>query len=137
MAPDSTGVPPDVAQRLAARETLSVSQLNRAVAALLEHGLPPLGVVGEISNFTRAASGHCYFSLKDAQAQVRCVLFRHRAQLVDAPLGNGVEVEVRAVPTLYEARGDFQLNVDFVRKAGLGALFEAYERLKSDRKSVV
>jgi exodeoxyribonuclease VII large subunit len=91
----------------------------------------PLGwVAGEISNFMRAASGHCYFSLKDETAQVRCVLFRQRAQLVDAPLANGVRVEVRAVPTLYEARGEFQLNVEFVRRAGLGSLFEAFERLK-------
>ncbi|MFO1318932.1 MAG: exodeoxyribonuclease VII large subunit [Burkholderiales bacterium] len=109
---------------------VSVSELNAHVRELLEGSLPLMWIRGEISNFTRAASGHCYFSLKDAQAQVRCVLFRHRAQLVDAPLGNGVEVEVRAVPTLYEARGDFQLNVDFVRRAGLGALFEAFERLK-------
>lgn len=109
---------------------VTVSELNAHVRELLEGSLPLLWIRGEISNFTRAASGHCYFSLKDSQAQVRCVLFRHRAQLVDAPLGNGVEVDVRAVPTLYEARGDFQLNVDFVRRAGLGALFEAFERLK-------
>ena len=109
---------------------LSVSELNARVRALVETELPLGWVAGEISNFMRAASGHCYFSLKDEAAQVRCVLFRQRAQLVDAPLANGVRVEVRAVPTLYEARGEFQLNVDFVRRAGLGSLFEAFERLK-------
>lgn len=107
-----------------------MSELNARARALLEGTLPLAWVTGEISNFTRAASGHCYFSLKDEGAQVRCVFFRHRAQLLDWPLANGVQVEVRATPTLYEPRGDFQLNVDFVRKAGMGALYEAYERLK-------
>lgn len=115
---------------VATAPVLAVSELNAHVRELIEGSLPLLWVRGEISNFTRAASGHCYFSLKDERAQVRCVLFRHRAQLMDVPLGNGLEVEVRALPTLYEARGDFQLSVDFVRRAGLGALFEAFERLK-------
>ncbi|MBI1398359.1 MAG: exodeoxyribonuclease VII large subunit [Betaproteobacteria bacterium] len=109
---------------------IPVSVLNARVRGLLEGTLPLAWVAGEISNFTRAASGHCYFSLKDEQAQVRCVMFRHRAQHLDAPLANGSQVEVRATPTLYEPRGDFQLNVEFVRRAGLGALYEAFERLK-------
>lgn len=115
------GAPPPV---------LTVSELAFRARALLEGGLPLAWVAGEISNFTRAGSGHCYFTLKDSQAQVRCVLFRHRAQHVEGALGNGMQVEVRATATLYEPRGDFQLTVDTVRPAGLGALFEAFERLK-------
>ena len=109
---------------------ISVSELNARARALIENGLPLAWIGGEISNFTRAASGHCYFSLKDERAQVRCVFFRNRAQLLDWQPTNGALVEVRAVATLYEARGDFQLNVEFMRRAGLGALFEAFERLK-------
>lgn len=109
---------------------VSVSELNRRVRQLVERELPLLWVAGEVSGFTRAASGHCYFSLKDAQAQVRCVFFRHKAALLDFALENGMQVEVRALPTLYEARGDFQLSVETVRRAGLGLLYEAFERLK-------
>jgi exodeoxyribonuclease VII large subunit len=111
-------------------QVLTVAQFNARARALIEGGLAVGWVTGEISNFMRAASGHCYFSLKDESAQVRCVLFRHRAQLVDAPLANGARVEVRAMPTLYEARGEFQLTVEFVRRAGVGSLFEAFERTK-------
>ena len=90
-----------------------------------------LRVRGEISNFVRAASGHWYFSLKDEQAQVRCVMFRHKSQYLDFKPGNGSQVEVLALASLYEARGDFQLTLEKMRPAGLGALFEAFERLKS------
>ncbi|WP_308447331.1 exodeoxyribonuclease VII large subunit [Parachitinimonas caeni] len=110
---------------------LTVSQLNRTVREMLEGGLPVLWVAGEISNLTIAASGHCYFSLKDATAQVRCVMFRQRAALLPFRPKEGLQVEVRAVTTLYEARGDFQLGVETIRLAGLGALYEAFERLKS------
>jgi exodeoxyribonuclease VII large subunit len=109
---------------------ITVSELNAAARALVEQGLPLAWVAGEVSNFTRAASGHWYFSLKDERAQVRCVMFRHRAQLLDWLPTNGAHVELRATATLYEPRGDFQLNVEFMRRAGLGALFEAFERLK-------
>ena len=109
---------------------ISVADLNRRAREFIEAGFPLLWVAGEISNFTRAASGHCYFSLKDASAQVRCVFFRHKAALVDWKPENGMQVEVRALPTLYEARGDFQLTVENMRRSGLGALFEAFERLK-------
>jgi len=109
---------------------ISVADLNRRAREFIETGFPLLWVAGEISNFTRAASGHCYFSLKDATAQVRCVFFRHKAALLDWKPENGMQVEVRALPTLYEARGDFQLTVESVRRSGLGALFEAFERLK-------
>jgi exodeoxyribonuclease VII large subunit len=110
---------------------ISVSQLASMARQLIEQNIPLLWVAGEISNFTRAASGHCYFSLKDERAQVRCVMFRHRTQQLDWNPGNGMQVEVRAGPTLYEARGEFQLAVDFMRRAGLGALYEAFARLQA------
>jgi len=98
---------------------------------VLEQSFPLFWVSGEISNFTRAASGHWYFSLKDAGAQVRCVMFRGRNSYVDFIPREGDKIEARCTVTLYEARGDFQLTVEFVQRAGLGALFEAFERLKS------
>jgi exodeoxyribonuclease VII large subunit len=97
---------------------------------LLEANFELRWVRGELSNVMRASSGHWYFSLKDDRAQVRCVMFRNRAQSVPFTPENGLEVDVRALPSLYEARGDFQLGVEAMRRAGVGALFEAFERLK-------
>jgi len=119
---------PDIAQ---APRVISVAELNRLVRELMEGNLPLMWVAGEISNFMRAASGHCYFSLKDGQAQVRCVMFRHKAQLHDWKPANGMQVELRASPSFYEARGEFQLNVEAMRRSGLGALYAAFEKLKS------
>ena len=110
---------------------LSVRELNLAAKQLIEDGLPLLWVRGEISNFVSAASGHWYFSLKDEAAQVRCVMFRHKSQYLDFRPANGMQIEVQALATLYEARGDFQLTLEKMRPAGLGALFEAFERLKA------
>lgn len=110
---------------------LSVSELNRLVGEVLTQTFPLMWISGEISNFTRAASGHWYFSLKDANAQVRCVMFKGRNNYVDFDLREGDHVEARANISFYEPRGDFQLNVEFIRKAGLGALFEAFEKLKN------
>jgi exodeoxyribonuclease VII large subunit len=112
-------------------QVISVAELNRIARELLEHSLPLLWVAGEVSNFKRYESGHCYFTLKDGAAQVDCVMFRHRAQLAGWLPQDGVRVEVRALATVYEARGKFQLNVESVRRAGLGALYEAFERLKA------
>jgi exodeoxyribonuclease VII large subunit len=109
---------------------LTVSALNSLARSAIENALPLIWVGGEISNLTRAASGHWYFSLKDDRAQVRCAMFRGRNQYVDWQPANGDQVEVRAVATLYEARGEFQLQVELMRRAGLGALFEAFEKLK-------
>jgi exodeoxyribonuclease VII large subunit len=109
---------------------LRVSELALAIKQLLESNVPLLWVSGEISNLVRAASGHCYFSLKDEQAQVRCVMFRHKSQLAEQPLANGQKVEVLALATLYESRGDFQLMVQQVLPAGLGRLYEQFEQLK-------
>jgi exodeoxyribonuclease VII large subunit len=122
--------PPDAGNLVSPSPVLTVSALNSLARCAIEAALPLMWIGGEISNLTRAASGHWYFSLKDDKAQVRCAMFRGRNQFVDFQPANGDHVEVRAVPTLYEARGEFQLQVDVVRRAGLGALFEAFEKLK-------
>jgi exodeoxyribonuclease VII large subunit len=113
-----------------ARAPLTVSALNRAVAGLLERSFPLVRVQGEICNLTRAASGHWYFGLKDDIAQVRCVMFRGRNTLLDWTPREGDDVEVTAIVSLYEARGEFQLNVEFIRRSGLGRLYEEFLRLK-------
>ena len=114
---------------------ISVSELNRIARVMLEQGFPLTWVAGEISNLTRATSGHWYFSLKDAQAQVRCVMFRQKNLFLDWKPENGMQVEVRALVSLYEVRGEFQLNVETMRRSGLGALYEAFEKLKAKLES--
>uniref|UniRef100_A0ABX1PR37 Exodeoxyribonuclease 7 large subunit n=1 Tax=Aromatoleum anaerobium TaxID=182180 RepID=A0ABX1PR37_9RHOO len=109
---------------------LSVAELNRLARQTLESRFPLLWVGGELSNLTRAPSGHLYFTLKDAQAQVRCTMWRNRAQLLPFRPENGMRVEARALVTLYEVRGDFQLGIEALRQAGVGNLFEAFVRLK-------
>jgi exodeoxyribonuclease VII large subunit len=109
---------------------LTVTALNQAVARLLERSFPLTWIGGEVSNFTRASSGHWYFTLKDDGAQVRAVMFRGRAQYADFLPREGDKVEVRALVTLYGARGDYQINVEAIRRAGIGALYEAFLRLK-------
>ena len=111
-------------------QILTVSALARSVRDLLEHRYPLLWVAGEISNFTVAKSGHAYFVLKDDQAQARCVMFRSRQQLLDWEPRDGMQVEAQVLVSLYEARGEFQLNVEAMRRAGLGARFEAFVRLR-------
>ena len=113
------------------RAALTVSALNRAVSGLLQRSFPLVRVRGEIANVTRAASGHWYFALKDDQAQARCVMFRARNQLLGWMPRDGDEVEVSAVVTLYEARGEFQLSVESMRRAGQGQLFEEFLKLKA------
>jgi exodeoxyribonuclease VII large subunit len=110
---------------------VTVSELNRRVRALLENQFEMLWVAGELSNVKKAPSGHWYFCLKDANAQIDCAIFRARAQFLDFRPENGLQVEVRARVTLYEPRGSYQLVVDEIRKAGLGSLFEAFEKLKA------
>jgi exodeoxyribonuclease VII large subunit len=112
-------------------DVISVTELNRLARFALERALPIRWVSGEVSNLSRAPSGHWYFTLKDAHAAVRCAMFRNRNQFLDWLPENGMQVEVKAQATLYEARGDFQLSVEAMRRAGLGALFEAYARLKA------
>ncbi len=110
---------------------LSVAELNLQVRQQIERRFPLLWVGGEISNFVRATSEHWYFTLKDAKAQVRCAMFRNRNQLAEWIPSNGDAVEVNALVTLYEARGEYQLIVESIRRAGLGALYEKFLKLKT------
>jgi len=109
---------------------LSVSQLLRSARDALERRFPLQWISGEVSNLRPAASGHLYFTLKDESAQVDCVMFKGRAAHLDWDLADGQRVEARALVTLYEPRGRFQLNVESMRRAGLGPLFERFLRLK-------
>ena len=109
---------------------LSVSELLRSVRDTLERRFPLLWVRGELSNLSRAPSGHWYFTLKDGGAQVDCVMFRSRAAALDWELREGMQVEARALVTLYEPRGRFQLTVEGLRRGGVGPLFERFLRLK-------
>jgi exodeoxyribonuclease VII large subunit len=109
---------------------ITVSALNHRVAQLLESTIPVTWVSGEISNFTRASSGHWYFTLKDSAAQVRAVMFKSRSQAVSFQPREGDKVEVRANVSLYTPRGDYQINVESMRRAGVGNLFETFLQLK-------
>ncbi|MGE0332509.1 MAG: exodeoxyribonuclease VII large subunit [Ramlibacter sp.] len=108
-----------------------VGALCRAIADALEARFNPVAVRGEISGFSRAASGHCYFSLKDENGQIRCAMFRRAASLLDFAPRDGELVEVRGRLGLYEQRGDLQLVVEAMSRAGQGALFEQFLQLKA------
>ena len=110
---------------------LTVSQLNQQVKYLLEESFPRIIVEGEISNFVQPASGHWYFSLKDSNAQVRCAMFRMRNRHVKFEPENGTKILVKARVSLYEGRGDFQLIVEDMEEAGLGALQKKFDELKN------
>jgi exodeoxyribonuclease VII large subunit len=112
------------------RSVFSVSGLNSAVARLLEQEFAWVWVEGEISNLATPASGHIYFTLKDASAQVRCAMFRGRNRELKFRPENGSQVVVRCKVSLYEARGDYQLIVDRMEQAGAGALQKKFEELK-------
>ena len=105
---------------------LTVSELNRAVAQSLELHFPLMRVRGEIAQLTRAASGHWYFTLRDAGASVRAVMFRARSAQLDWGPKEGDQVEVSAVVSLYEPRGEFQIRVETMVRSGQGALYEAF-----------
>ena len=109
---------------------LPVSLFVSSARLIVERHIPLAWISGEVSNFSRASSGHCYFVLKDDQAQVRCVMYRQKAQLLGVALRDGEQVEVRATATIYEPRGEFQLTVETIRRSGLGALYERFARLK-------
>lgn len=113
------------------RRIWAVGALCRAVADALEARFNPVAVRGEITGFSRAASGHCYFSLKDAQGQIRCAMFRRSAGLLEFSPRDGELVEVSGRLGVYEPRGDLQLVVESMRRAGQGALFEQFLRLKA------
>ena len=108
----------------------SVSKLNQAVASLLEDSFAWIWVEGEISNLATPASGHIYFSLKDARAQIRCAMFRGRNRTLNFRPENGQQIRVRAKVSLYQPRGDYQLIVDRMEEAGDGALRRQFELLK-------
>ena len=108
-----------------------VGALCRAIADALDARFNPVAVRGEISGFNRAASGHCYFTLKDETGQIRCAMFRRAASLLDFAPRDGELVEVRGRLGVYEARGDLQLIVESMARAGQGALFEQFLRLKA------
>jgi exodeoxyribonuclease VII large subunit len=110
---------------------IPVSLFVSSARLLVERHLGLTWISGEVSNLSQAASGHVYFVLKDDLAQVRCVLFRSKAQFLGFALKDGLHIEVRAVPTIYEPRGEFQLNVETARISGLGALYEQFVRLKA------
>ena len=108
----------------------SVGTLLRAISDSLEARFNPMVVQGEIFGFSRAASGHCYFSLKDDQAQIRCAMFRRAALLLDFSPSDGQLVELRGRLGVYDARGELQLVVESLRQAGQGSLFEEFLKLK-------
>lgn len=122
---------PDSSIKVKPSEVVSVSWINRAAREALEGSFPLMWIAGEVSTLTQAASGHLYFTLKDKEAQVRCTMWRNKAQHLAFRLEHGMQVEVRALVTLFEPRGDYQLNVESIRQAGLGHLYEAFLRLKS------
>jgi len=123
----SSPIPPDRARR----DIYTVSRLNREVRVLLERGFGSLWLEAEISNFARPSSGHWYFSLRDADAQVRCAMFRQRNVLCIHKARDGQKVLVRARIGLYEPRGEYQLIVDHMEDAGLGALKRQFEELSA------
>lgn len=112
------------------RTILSVSELNAEVNILLNQGFPLLWIEGEISNLSRPASGHIYFSLKDQKAQIRCAMFRNRNMRLSIQPENGMKVLVRGRVGLYEPRGDYQLIAEHMEDAGVGLLQKQFEQLK-------
>jgi len=109
---------------------LTVTELTRGLNDLVETHYDDVWVEGELSDFTRAASGHCYFTLKDADAQIRCVMWKHLTQYVFFEPEDGMQVRVNGHASVYERRGDLQIQAQAMRRAGKGAQQEAYEKLK-------
>ena len=113
------------------QKIFSVTELNKIVKNVLQHNFQIMWIKGEISNFIAAASGHWYFSLKDSEAQVRCAMFRGSNNKIDWVPKNGDQIEVRGQVGLYEVRGEYQLNIEYIQRAGIGALFEKFNQLKN------
>ncbi len=114
-----------------ASDVLTPSQLNILARGLLEDAFPSVVVEGELGNVSRPASGHIYFTLKDARAQVRCALFKPKSQWLRFVPRDGLQVRARGRVTLYEARGEYQLILDTLEEAGEGALRRAFDALKA------
>jgi len=109
----------------------TVSEINQAVRSLLEEKLPPLWIAGEVANWKRAGSGHCYFTLKDESSQLRCVMWRGEASRLPMDPEEGMRIRVFGQLTLYEARGDYQLVArDLQGEEGEGLWRLAFERLR-------
>jgi exodeoxyribonuclease VII large subunit len=122
----------DVSRGRGEREIWTVSQVNRAVRNLLEGTLPPIWVSGEVAGWKRARTGHCYFTLKDKQAQLRCVMWRLDAERLRADPDDGMEVNALGSLTLYESRGEYQLVVRVLEAGGAEGLWRlAFEKLRS------
>ncbi|MDP3653861.1 MAG: exodeoxyribonuclease VII large subunit [Rhodoferax sp.] len=121
----------EIASPAPAARVWQVGALCRAIADSLDARFNPVSVGGEISGFSRATSGHCYFSLKDESGQIRCAMFRRAAGLLDFQPRDGDRVEVRGRLGVYEPRGELQLVVESMRRAGQGTLFEQFLRLKA------
>ncbi|HVH83252.1 MAG TPA: exodeoxyribonuclease VII large subunit, partial [Steroidobacteraceae bacterium] len=113
------------------RDVYTVSRLNREVRSVLERGLGVIWVQGELSNFSQPSSGHWYFSLKDRGAQLRCAMFRMQNALVGFTPQDGAQLLLRGRISVYEARGEYQLIVEHLEEAGVGALKRAFELLKT------
>lgn len=114
------------------RVAYSVSNLNRLVRELLDQSLPPIWVAGEVANWKRSSRGHCYFTLRDAEAQVRCVLFSSDARRLPTEPEEGMSVRAFGAVTLYEARGDYQLIIRDMEATEAGGLWRlAFEKLRS------
>ncbi|MCS3861527.1 exodeoxyribonuclease VII large subunit [Salinibacter ruber] len=109
---------------------LSVAELTRGLSDLVEDRYDDVWVEGELSDFTRAASGHCYFSLKDEDAQIRCVMWKHLTKYVYFEPEEGMQVRVNGHASVYERRGDLQIQAQAMRQAGKGAQQKAFEELK-------
>ncbi|MGH8556357.1 MAG: exodeoxyribonuclease VII large subunit [Methylococcales bacterium] len=123
--------PDPISDEAAGREIYTVSRLNREARALLANHFLSIWVDGEISNLACPSSGHLYFTLKDDQAQIRCAMFRARRRELTFRPADGCRVLVKARVSLYEARGDYQLVVDYLEESGAGALRRAFEALKT------
>ena len=116
----------------AARNIYTVSALNREVRRLIEDHLSTVWVQGEISNLAQPSSGHLYWSMKDENAQLRCVMFRQNNRLLNFSPENGREVLARGKVSIYETRGEFQLVVEYLEEAGEGLLRRRFEELKKN-----
>jgi exodeoxyribonuclease VII large subunit len=118
-------------QLIPERKIYSVTELSREIKGMLEGKFPDVWVAGEVSNFRAAGSGHLYFTLKDASAQLRAVCFRNQAKYLKFKPQDGISVIARGRLSVYEARGEYQLYVEYLEPAGLGALQLAFEQLKA------
>ena len=112
------------------RRTWKVSELTARIRELLESALPEVWVEGEVSNCHAAQSGHCYFTLKDAKSQIRCVCFRDQMRGMKFKPEDGLHITVRGALSVYDARGEYQIYVTLIEPVGLGALQLAFEQLK-------